>query len=67
MTKVAKKQVKCARCGAESEQLIVCSVNFLLGTKEQNEALMKSQQRCPKCGYEAPDISVIEEDTQENF
>lgn len=58
MTKVAKKKVKCIKCGAESEQLIVYSINFSLGTKEQNEALMKNQQKCPNCGYEAMDISI---------
>ena len=57
MTKVAKKLVKCAKCGAESEQLFVYSVNFSLGTKDDNEKLMKYKQKCPKCGYEAADIS----------
>ncbi len=57
MTKVGKEKVKCIKCGAESEQLIVYSVNFSLGTKEHNEALMKNQQKCPNCGYEAMDIS----------
>ena len=37
MTKVGKKKVKCVECGAESEQLIVYSVNFSLGKKEHNE------------------------------
>ena len=51
MTKVGKKKVKCVKCGTESEQLIVYSANFSLGTKEQNEALLKNQQKCPNCGY----------------
>ncbi len=58
MTKVGKKKVKCIKCGAESEQLIVYSVNFLLGAKEENEKLMEHLQKCPNCGYEAADISV---------
>lgn len=57
MTKVAEKTVKCIKCGAESEQLVVYSVNFNLGSKEENEKLMKHTQKCPKCGYEAVDIS----------
>lgn len=58
MTKIAKKIVKCAKCGAESEQMIVYSVNFSLGEKADNEKLMQLQQTCPNCNYIAPDISV---------
>ena len=57
MTKVSKNSVKCAACGYESEQLIVYSVNVLLGTKEDNAKLMNNKQKCPKCGYESIDIS----------
>ena len=57
MTKVVKKIVKCIKCGTESEQLIVYSVNFNLGSKEDNEKLMRHIQKCPKCGYEAINIS----------
>ena len=57
MTKVTKNSVKCAVCGNESEQLIVYSVNGLLGTKEDNTKLMNNKQKCPKCGYESKDIS----------
>ena len=57
MTKAAKQKVKCMKCGFESEQLFVYSVNFLLGKKEDNERLMKHKQKCPNCGYEASDIS----------
>jgi len=57
MTRVAKKLVKCANCGEESEQLIVFSINFTLGSKEYNQKLMEHKQKCPKCGYEASDIS----------
>lgn len=59
MTKVGKKNVRCAKCGAESKQLIVYSINFMLGTKESNEKLMKHQQVCPKCNYTNFDISIL--------
>ncbi len=64
MTKVAEKIVKCIKCGEESKQLIVYSVNFSLGSKEDNEELMRHVQKCPKCGYEAVDISI--EDKNQN-
>ena len=57
MTKVSKQKVKCCKCGFESEQLIVYSVNFSLGTKEDNKKLINHKQKCPKCNYEAFDIS----------
>ena len=60
MTKVLKKMVKCAKCGKESEQLIVYSVNFNLGKREDNEALIRHQQVCPHCNYSYFDISQIE-------
>lgn len=67
MTKVTKKMVKCANCGAESEQVIVYSVNFSLGKKEDNEKLMQQQQTCPNCNYIASDISVnVTKDTKNN-
>lgn len=59
MTKVAKIKVKCAKCGVESEQLVVHSVNFMLGTNEDNKRLMKHEQVCPKCSYTNFDISVL--------
>ena len=61
MTKVGKKIVKCANCGKESEQLLVYSVNFMLGSKEDNAKLIENKQKCPNCGYEAVDISKKEE------
>ena len=61
MTKVGNKMVKCAKCEKESEQLIVFSVNFSLGEKEDNEKLLNRKQKCPHCGYEANDISKLEE------
>lgn len=66
MTKAVRKLVKCAKCGNESEQLFVYSVNFMLGTKEGNESLMKHQQICPKCNYTNFDISILIENDQED-
>lgn len=59
MTKVSKKVVKCAKCGYESEQLVVYSVNFMIGSKDANEKLMSHKQICPKCNYAHFDISVL--------
>lgn len=64
MTKINKKIVKCVECGTESEQLVVYSVNFSLGTKESNEKLISHKQKCPNCGYEAIDISIKEKTTK---
>ena len=61
MTKIGKKKVKCARCGVESEQIIVYSVNFSLGSKSENEKLVQHKQLCPNCNYTAVDISKIVE------
>lgn len=61
MTKITKNVVKCAVCGAESEQMFVHSVNYLMGSKEDNDALMNSKQKCPNCGYENSDISKLME------
>ena len=60
MTQIEKEMIKCAKCGEESEQFIVYSVNYLLGLKEENDKLMHHKQKCPKCGYEAFDISKKE-------
>ena len=57
MTKVSKRIIKCIKCGKESEQLLVFSVNYSLGNKESNDRLIKHQQKCPYCGYEYMDIS----------
>jgi len=54
--------VKCTKCGQESEQLLICSVNFMFGKKDNNENLMNHQQVCPKCNYSNFDISVISDD-----
>ena len=59
MTKIARKKLKCAKCGTESEQLIVYSVNFMLGDQKSNEKLMRHQQVCPKCNYKNWDISFL--------
>lgn len=58
MTKVLSKRIKCAKCGVESEQMIVYSVNYLLGDKESNDKLVEHKQICPNCNFTAPDISV---------
>lgn len=58
MTKVSKTIKKCVKCGEESEQLAVFSINFNLGSREDNERLMNRKEKCPHCGYEAPDISI---------
>ena len=60
MTKVSQKIVRCAKCGKESEQLIVYSVNFLLGDSATNEGLMNHKQKCPYCGYEAYSIDKLD-------
>lgn len=58
MTKIGNKMVKCAKCGKESKQTIVYSVNSFLGTEEEIEKLINKKQKCPYCEYEAQDISV---------
>jgi len=58
MTKVMKQMVTCSKCNKESEQVVVYSVNFSLGKKEDNIKLMNAQQKCPYCNYEDHDISV---------
>lgn len=57
MTKTVQEIVKCCKCGTESKQLIIYSINFNLGSNEDNEKLIKHMQKCPNCGYEAIDIS----------
>lgn len=66
MTKVTNNLVKCAKCGEESKQLTVYSVNFRLGTKEDNERLMNHQQVCPKCNYTNYDISILINNEEKN-
>ncbi len=51
MTKILIEKVVCKKCGKESEQPKVYSVNFLLGSKKDNKKLLKSKQTCPHCGY----------------
>ena len=57
MTKIIREKVMCKKCGKESEQAIVLSVNFLLGGRESNKKLLKDKQVCPHCGYKNKDIS----------
>lgn len=61
MTKVSRILIKCCKCDKESEQLLVFSVNYLLGDKESNDKLMGYSQKCPFCGYENVDISKEKE------
>jgi len=67
MTKVSKKNLKCIKCGTESEQTIVYSVNFNLGNKEDNEKLITHQQVCPSCNYKALNISLGGKMQKEDF
>ena len=53
MTKIKLKKVVCKKCKKESEQPIIYSVNFLLGSKKSNENLLNNKQVCPHCGYTA--------------
>ena len=56
MTKVVLRKIVCKKCGKESDQADVCSVNFLLGSKKDNKKLLKAKQTCPHCGYSAKHI-----------
>lgn len=59
MSDISRGVVKCAKCGKESPQMIVYSVNYSLGDKESNDKLIEHKQKCPYCEYEAIDISVL--------
>ena len=59
MNDISREVVKCAKCGKESPQMIVYSVNYSLGDKESNDKLIEHKQKCPYCEYEAIDISVL--------
>lgn len=61
MTKIGNRMVKCGKCGEESNQLIVYSVNYSLGEKKSNDNLINHKQKCAFCGYEAPNIEVYYE------
>ena len=65
MTKVVNKKVKCINCEKDSEQMMVYSVNFSLGKKEDNERLMQHQQTCPHCNYTAPLICAESKENSE--
>ncbi len=58
MTKVKKEKVICSNCKKESEQLIIYSINYSLGTKESNDKLQNHIQECPHCGYKNSNISM---------
>ena len=57
MTKIKQMTVKCKKCGFKSEQVAIFSVNYSLGNNKNNDELIEYKQKCPKCGYEAIDIS----------
>ena len=57
MSKILKHKEKCIKCGTESEQLRVYSINYNLGKKEDNDKLKNHLQKCPNCGHESPLIS----------
>ena len=59
MSDISREVVKCAKCGKESPQMIVYSVNYSLGDKESNDKLIEHKQKCPYCEYEAINISVL--------
>lgn len=59
MSDISREVVKCAKCGKESPQMIVYSVNYSLGDKESNDKLIEHKQKCPYCEYETIDISVL--------
>ena len=59
MSDISREVVKCAKCGKESPQMIVYSVNYSLGDKESNDKLIEHKRKCPYCEYEAIDISVL--------
>ncbi len=56
MTKIGKEIIICSNCNQTSEQLIVYSINYALGQKEDNDRLVTHLQKCPHCGYENQDI-----------
>ena len=58
MTKIKKEIITCAKCGKDSEQMKVYSVNYIFGNKEFNDSLVNHKQKCPYCGYEAKNISI---------
>lgn len=57
MSDISRELVKCAKCGKESQQLIVYSVNYYLEGKENGDKLLHHKQKCPYCNYEAIDLS----------
>ncbi len=59
MSDISRKIVKCAKCGKESQQLVVYGVNYSLGDKETNDKLVSHKQKCPYCGYEAISIDSL--------
>lgn len=64
MTDISREVVKCAKCGKESQQLIVYSINYWLETKESADALLHHKQKCPYCDYEAVHINILNDNLE---
>lgn len=59
MSDISREIVKCAKCGKESPQIVVYSVNYYLEGKENGDKLLHRKQKCPYCNYEAISIDVL--------
>ena len=59
MSDISREIVKCAKCGKESPQIVVYSVNYYLEGKENGDKLLKHKQKCPYCNYEAISIDAL--------
>ena len=67
MTITKFEKIKCCQCGHVSSQIIICSVNIIVGDEDRCEALLNHKQKCPQCGYTAFDIAEPEWPTDEDF
>lgn len=59
MSDISREIVKCAKCGKESPQIVVYSVNYYLEGKENGDKLLHHKQKCPYCNYEAISIDAL--------
>lgn len=59
MSDISREIVKCAKCGEESPQIVVYSVNYYLEGKENGDKLLHHKQKCPYCNYEAISIDAL--------
>ena len=66
MSDNSRELVRCAKCGNESQQLVIYSVNYSLGDKESNDKLVSHKQKCPYCNYEAISIDTISDNGKKN-